>query len=67
MELTTFIEMTWFWHSETLCEILVAIVFGHEIHILIPSFGQNLENVDDNKEKLTAKFAKMDQNFFSPI
>ena len=24
-----------------------------------------MENMDDNKEKLTAKFAKMDQNFFN--
>ena len=23
------------------CEILVAILFGHEIHISIPKFGQN--------------------------
>ena len=26
-----------------------------------------MENMDDNKEKLTAKFAKMDQNFFNPV
>ena len=24
-----------------LCETLVAIVFGHKIHIFIPKFGQN--------------------------
>ena len=24
-------------------------------------------NMDDNKEKLTAKFAKMGQNFFNPV
>ena len=41
----------------------MAIVFGHEIHIFIPSFGQNLENIDNNKEKLTAKFAKMAKTF----
>ena len=43
----------------------MAIVFGHEIHIFIPSFGQNLDNMDDNKEKLTAKFAKMSKTFWS--
>ena len=41
----------------------MAIVFGHEIHIFIPSFGQNLENMEDNKENLTAKFAKMAKTF----
>ena len=44
----------------------MAIVFGHEIHIFIPSFGQNLENMDDNKGKLTAKFAKMAKTFSIP-
>ena len=34
-----------------------------KIHIFIPSFGQNLDNMDDNKEKLTAKFAKMAKTF----
>ena len=28
-------------YSSFLCEILVAIVFGHEIQIFIPKFGQN--------------------------
>ena len=26
-----------------------------------------MENMDDNKEKLIAKFAKMGQNFFNPV
>ena len=26
-----------------------------------------MENMDDNKEKVTAKFAKMGQNFFNPV
>ena len=26
-----------------------------------------MENMDDNKEKLIAKFAKTDQNFFNPV
>ena len=29
--------------------------------------GLVMENMDDNKEKLTAKFAKMGQNFFNPV
>ena len=30
-----------FRYSQTLGKILVAIIFGHEIHMFIPKFGQN--------------------------
>ena len=38
-------------------------ILGMKVSADVTNWG----NMDDNKEKLTAKFAKMDQNFFNPV